>query len=361
MNPVDALPTWLDRPEVPNPTWDVRASLTDDISQWVCAITAENADSLTAEVLLAIASDIDSGGPLSEVLPVQVRLGDMVPLRLLASLHLLALEGHAERIVDRLPTLGGRSPAFGDATSRPARLARFRDDVRAVLVDNREAVRRGVATVPQTQAPQRVAYLRLGLAHLGTAQPVRLVDIGASAGIALRADHLPGFRSSVGTPMPVIVERMGCDPHPVDLTTDEGRHCLLSHVWVDDVEGFESLSRVIARVGPVPATVVRSDGATFVAGLPIREGVTTVLWHSALMLYLDPPARHSLLAAIDRCGAMATPQAPVVHLAWEFDAARTNATVLTMRQWHGSLPPTTRILATLPRGAPWPELESWPV
>jgi hypothetical protein len=130
---------------------------------------------------------------------------------------------------------------------------------------------------------------------------------------------------------------------------------------VDDVDGFESLSRVMARVGPVPAVVVRSDGATFVAGLPIREGVTTVLWHSALMLYLDPPARHSLLAAIDRCGAMATPQAPVVHLAWEFDAATANATLLTMRRWDGASPATPRVLATLGSGAPWPEMDSWPV
>jgi hypothetical protein len=180
------------------------------------------------------------------------------------------------------------------------------------------------------------------------------MEIGASAGVNLRPDILPGFAHHEVGSLPAIVERRGCDLNPIDATTPRGRAHLLSFVWVDDIEGFARLDRAITAVRGIPATVERADATTFLRSLGPCPGTTTVVWHSALMPYLDPDVRAQTLEAITQLGRRATTQGPVVHLSWEFDADRAQETLLLMRSWHGTPNPSTEVVFRLAAGHPWP-------
>ncbi len=62
--------------------------------------------------------------------------------------------------------------------------------------------------------------------------PCRLPDPGPAADADLR-----------------IVERAGCDPHPLDPTSGEGRLRLSASVWGDQVDRFARLQGALAVAG----------------------------------------------------------------------------------------------------------------
>ena len=102
--------------------------------------------------------------------------------------------------------------------------------------------------------------------------------------------------------MPQIVDRIGCDLNPIDIGTTEGRALLGSYVWVDDVERFRRLGDAMAVAAKVPATVVRMDAADFAAGIDLADGTTTVVWHSAMWVYLSAQTQQRIQDAIAEAG-----------------------------------------------------------
>jgi hypothetical protein len=96
-----------------------------------------------------------------------------------------------------------------------------------------------------------------------TGRPLRLLEIGATAGLILRWDqyrydegdegwgdpssavHIsgafggawPGFNNPVR-----IAERRGCDNMPIDPSTEEGKLTLQSYVWPDQTDRFHLLA-----------------------------------------------------------------------------------------------------------------------
>lgn len=321
-----------------------------------------SAGSPTAALLLrAVRDDLAAAGVSSEVLPGRTRFGDLLGLRIMAVLHRLAIERHAPAIAVHAPTLGGIAP---DASANPAReRIRFQQAVIETIATHREQVRRAIGEVPQTNevgrcVPLRIALSRIaaphdsgrqdaGYRHARDARPpmsVRLMEIGASAGLNLRADHLPGAPSLEAGPMPVIIERRGCDLNPIDPTTTEGRARLTSYVWLDDVARFERLRQAFEVASRVPATVVRQDAIEFVGGMRLQEGATTVLWHSAMWIYLPPVARERLEQQIQRLAAQASASMPLWHVWWEWsaDGAPTHGSTvpetftLRARAWRGT-------------------------
>src|SRR5262249_23205228 len=81
----------------------------------------------------------------------------------------------------------------------------------------------------------------------------------------------PGVRdpgSGGGLPFDVratVAERAGCDPNPLDPTTDEGRTTLLSFVWPDQADRLALVRAACDVARRVPATVERANGADWVA------------------------------------------------------------------------------------------------
>jgi hypothetical protein len=290
------------------------------------------AGSTTAALILdAVARDIETGGPLGGLLPARQRFGDLPGLRVMAAVHRLALDREAPAVARWLPTLGG-TPPHSSADEEA-----FQRAVVSALLDNPEALLDSLARTPQTNETGRAALLRCVLSRQDPQRPVRLRELGASAGLNLRADRLPGQPALEAGAMPTIVDRVGCDLDPIDIGTAEGRARLGSYVWVDDVVRFRRLADAMAVAATVPATVVRMDAADFAAALTLTDGTTTMVWHSAMWVYLPAPTQQRILDAIARAGDSAGPDRQLVHASWEWASVREGVDefALVTRTWNG--------------------------
>jgi hypothetical protein len=284
---------------------------------------------VAALILSSVIEDLDGDSRLAAAIPGQVRFGDLIGLRVMAAVHRLALERRAPSIALHLPTLGGHAP---DEVDR----AQFSMDVVDVLHRHPDVLARSLARTPQTNETGRAALLRCALSHADRRMPVRLREIGCSAGLNLRADHLAGYPGLEVGPQPPVLDRIGCDLHPVDPTTTEGRVHLTSYVWVDDVARYEKLRVALDVAGRVPATVVQQEAADFVESLSLAPGTTTVIWHSAMWLYLPSRTRHRVLASISSLGAQAASDQRLMHASWEWarePSDRQAPFELVMRTW----------------------------
>lgn len=265
------------------------------------------------------------------------RPGSALALRFLGAVHRLVLDGQAAALAAHYPSVGG--------TADPLRAwPAFRETLR----EHREAIRALLATPPQTNEVGRAGPLIGGLLHIAATHtaatggmPIRLLEIGTSAGLNLRADHFRyefGAGNGYGPPKspvvlreawrpggtwPVrdrplsIVERRGCDPTPIDPTTSDGRLRLLSYVWPDQTERIARLRGAIEIARRVPATVVRATAAEFLHDLRPLPNVTTVVWHSVMWQYLPRDERAAVRASLERAGAVASPAAPLAYLRFE--------------------------------------------
>lgn len=302
--------------------------------RWQARYCRTHGAPLAAEVCDAVADDAAGGGPLAVLLPQAVRMGDWVGLRVMGCVHRLAINRQAPGVAVCAPTLGGTSPL--NATNAEAATATFRRAVIDTLVANPDALTDALARVPQTNEPGRARPLRVALSHI--TGPVHLVELGASGGLNLRADHLRGDPALEAGPMPPVTRRVGCDLDPVDITTAAGRTLLSGFVWLDDTNRFADLAHALDVATRVPATVTRADVCDFVDTVEPDVGVTTVVWHSAMWPYLDNIGRQRVLASLDRFGAGATPTSPLWHVSWEPGPAGPAEFELVVRQWDGSAP-----------------------
>jgi hypothetical protein len=289
---------------------------------------AELGSPMYGELLAALADDVADGGPTARVL--QGHEDDPGPsalaLRLAGSVHRLVLAGEADELTGYYPSAGGVWSSAGVAAVVDF-LDRRPDDVRPLL-----------DRAPQTNEVGRAAALLGGL--LRTVErwpvPVRLFEIGASGGLNLQADrfrfgddqggHWGDPRSPValeeawrGPPLPLgqsvdVVERGGCDVHPVDATTEDGRLTLTSYVWPDMTDRHARLMGAIelAREHPVP--VEPADAASYVERLTLAPGTMTVLWHSVMWQYVPRDQQERVATRLAVLGATATDESPLVHL-----------------------------------------------
>jgi hypothetical protein len=280
-----------------------------------------------AGLLRRLADDLDAGGPTAAVLRGHER--DPGPsglaLRLLGSVHRLVLAGLAPELAPLYPTVGGTWSDDGAATVL-AFLAARGDEVRPLLDQ-----------APQTNEVGRATALVGGLLHLAAQRPlpVRLFEMGASAGLNLQADRFrftgaagawggPGSPVVLedgwaGDPLPVdapleVVERGGCDVSPVDVATEDGRLTLTSYVWPDQAARHERLAGAIALARADPVPVERADAASYVESLRLAPGRLTVLWHSVMWQYVPRDQQERVTARLEELGRSASEDAPLAHL-----------------------------------------------
>lgn len=315
------------------------------------AASCERLDAPTYADLARCVAEWSDVEPLRSLLEpyVDARVGDMVPLRLLSAVHALALARQAPEVALYLPTAGGAAPR--DDVDRE----RLRRAFLATVDRHRDVVARALARVPQTNEVGRTAGLAalLRRVHRGFGLPVRLHEIGCSAGLSLcvdalvadgvvSADHL-----SWGD-MPRISERIGCDLSPVDASTTEGRLLLTSFVWPDHTARFERLRRALAVSHDVDVELLTSDALDYVRGLALRDGSTLVVWHSAMWLYMSLEEREAINAALDDLGRHATIDRPLVHISLEpvsEEPQHQHRFTLAMTTWPGldGLPPGVEV------------------
>ncbi len=302
-----------------------------------------------ATVLRHLADDAESDGITARFLLGHV--GDLeegaLAVRLLGAAHRLALGDDAPSLAAHYPSAGGD----GDADAAAIALL-------TVLTEHEAFVRDVLRRAPQTNEVGRAAALVGALCHLLDARPlpIRLIELGASAGLNLRCDQFEirtedgGSFGPVGSPALLdrawrghlppmmrsieIIERTGCDLHPLDPTTRDGALTLTSYVWPDQAPRLARLAGALTVAADLPATVERSAAADFLDRAELRRGSWLVVWHSVMWQYLDPAERAAVLRRLDDLGAAATAEAPLAHVAFEpRDVADTQAFVISVQTW----------------------------
>jgi hypothetical protein len=298
-----------------------------------------------------MAADARAGGPVFALLEPHADqpFEQVFALRLLGGLHRIVLEGRAAALAAHYPTVGGD----GDADAVwPALLD---------LVASRPPEVLDALTHPvQTNEVGRSSALVGGFLTVArdTGLPLRVLEVGASAGLNLRFDHYryeqggfsfgpsdspvrftdvwPGAVPPLVAPLQV-VERAGCDRDPIDPTTDGGRLTLLSYTWPGQDERFHRLEGALDVARRVPAPVVRADLVDWLAEqlAEPQPGRATVVFHSIVWQYLPETARDAVERILGDAGARATHNAPVSWLRLEPQPPSLGTPDVRLTQWPG--------------------------
>lgn len=306
-----------------------------------------------------MAADVEAGGPVWDVLGPRAAapLEDAYALRLLGGVHKRVLAGRAPDLATHYPSTGGDGDA---AAAWPHFLAAVSTGPPEVL----DALTRPPQTNEVGRSPALVGGLLVVARETGL--PLRLREVGASAGLNLRVDryHYEQDGLAWGDPAsPVrfvgcwqrgrppfeaaasIVDRRGCDRDPIDATTADAGLTLLSYVWPGQAERFTLLRTAldVARAYPVP--IERAEASEWVAEQlsAAAPGTATVVYHSVVWQYLDDPTRDAIRGALDKAAAHATGGAPVAWLRLEPTPETYLPAELRLTLWPGG---EERLLAT---------------
>ncbi len=285
------------------------------------------------DVLAAVIDDVEAAGPCRDLLAPHADepFGSALVLRFLGAVHRLVLEGKAPDLAAQYPSAGGTPDGEVGAVF-----------VATVAAHTAELAAR-IGDPVQTNEVGRSAVLVGG--YLTAARlplPLRVLELGASAGLNLRWDHFhyeddgwtfgdprspvrfvrpwPGTSPTASLPRQCeVIERRGCDRTPIDATTAEGALTLRCFVWPDQVDRLDRLLAAIEVARGVSAEVDRADAPSWLADQVAEPepGLVTVVAHSILLQYLDPSARHRLVTTMEEAGRRAESNAPVVWLRME--------------------------------------------
>lgn len=305
---------------------------------------------LYGDLLTHAAEDLLAGGPVADVLRghLDARPASVLALRLLGGAHALALSGRA-------PDLARWYPSAGGVVDTEPGSPRAWAALRRTLADQGDEVREWLSRPPQTNEVGRAAALIGGLLHLAarTTLPVRLVEVGASAGLNLRADQfcVAGDSGSYGDPnSPVVlthawqgaapptgsievISRSGGDLAPIDPATPSGRLILTAYVWPDQAARLARLRGACELAEQVPADLRAESATATIARTKLADGSWTVVWHSIFRQYLDEAQRTELADGVARLGATATARARFAYLYLE--QSRAGGCPVTLTTWPG--------------------------
>jgi hypothetical protein len=305
---------------------------------------------LYAGLLDRAAEDVEAGGPFWPVFEPFADWpgGSAYELRVMGALHRLVLSGDA-------PQLGPHFAPGGDpAAAWPVLkelLEERGDEVRDI------ALAHGV----QTNEVGRCAALAPAILWCSRGKPLRLLELGASAGLNLRWDayryedlwgdprarvklerRYEGTRPPFDPPAVDVIERSGCDANPVDPASDEGRLTLLSFVWPDQEERIELLRAALDAAPAIAAPVEKASAGDWLErnlAAPLPDGVCTVVFHSIFWQYMDHEERERVRSTLAETGARATADSP---LAWVRMESKDELTRVEATLWPGG---DTRLLA----------------
>jgi len=334
------------------------------VSEMIPAACRYQRDGLTNSplyfrLLTVTIDDIESGGVCAEVFektPSGVDpVLDALPLRFLGGVHRLVLDGDAPELAAFYPSAGGHFDADdGDRDPGPAFLA--------AVSDHRDRVIDALAQTVQTNEVGRCASLLPGFLHVAaTARlPLRVLELGTSAGLNLRWDHYRYEGGEDGTawgdagaplrftdvyeaPLPrldveaTVAERRGCDRNPIDATSADGAQRLRSFVWPDQLDRFAALDAALELAPAVPVEVDHTDAATWVTEQldRVTPGMATVLFQSIVWQYLTRETRAVVRDGVRAAGERATADAPVAWLRMEPGADPSQGAEVRLSLWPG--------------------------
>lgn len=256
---------------------------------------------------------------------------DSVPLRLCGGLHAMVLTGAAPHLA--------RAYAAGGVTA---------EQLLAALHEHEVSLLEWLDRPPQTNEVGRSAAL-IAAARFLSAQsplPLRLLELGASAGLNLNFDHYhlgparqgvaltPDWRGTVPKAMVQVRSRRGVDLNPLDPNRDALR--LMAYCWADQTARMSRLRGAldIARTDPPP--VDRGDAGEWLVGQldAPAPGVVTMVFHTVAAQYFPPATARACADALASAASWASPQAPLAHVQMEADGGEGAA--LSLSFWDGS-------------------------
>ncbi|EST37033.1 hypothetical protein N566_15165 [Streptomycetaceae bacterium MP113-05] len=305
------------------------------------AACGELGSPLYESLLTRVARDVRDGGVCAGALAgyEDAPGPDAVALRLLGGVHALVLTGRAPRLAQHYPSAGG--------DFSPERADELWAAFCGAVSDGMGEVRDWMTRPPQTNEVGRSTLLLAGALHAAARRrmPVRLFELGSSAGLNLLADRFrltaPGFAwgpqdspvalrdcwerpvpdwlisAAARTPALQVVERRGCDPDPVDPGTSEGALLLRAYLWPDQRERTARLAGALRLASEIPTQVARADADTFLADVRLQPGTLTVVWHSVMQQYVAEDAWARVERELDRLGAESGADVGFAHVAFE--------------------------------------------
>ncbi len=275
-------------------------------------------------------------------------LAELPALRACGALHALARSG--------------REPAL-TAVYPPAPFDRERvwAAITTALARHDDELCQWLESAPQTNEVARSAIVLGGalLATKRTGLPLALIEMGASAGLNLNFDRyrydLGGGRTW-GEPASellitsewrgnvppldtalTVASRAGCDRNPLDPASSEDANRLVAYVWTDQVERLARLETALRLTAGSGIRLERADAADWVEqqmAKPAVAGICRFFFHTIVWQYLPAPTQERISTALNRAGAAATPETPLVHFAVEGDGKSPHA-IMTMTIWPG--------------------------
>jgi hypothetical protein len=231
----------------------------------------------------------------------------------------------------------------------------------AVIGTHIEEMHAALAVPPQTNEVGRSVALLAGLFDLVAASGVRrirLLELGASAGLNLLLDFY-GFRGKSWHVGPVdskvqfvdpieghvqperfmIMNRAGCDLHPVDVATAEGRLLLTSFVWPFDLHRHQRLSSALSVAATHPVRLDKAAASNWLPeALVVDRDVLPVVWHSITQMYWPIEEVMAVESIMTSDGA----QQPLAEVSLEFDLDDPRGVNLSSVPGYGIPIPTVR-------------------
>src|SRR5262245_11380681 len=149
--------------------------------EWFAASVDLLGSPFYGEVLRILEADVRAGGVTGPLL-VDISdqpIPDAVPIRLLGGAHRAVLQGELPALAEHVSTVGGD----GDAAAARELLA--------VLASPPATILEALAHPPQTNEVGRSGSLVVAFLTVAgeTGLPLRLLELGSSAGLNLRCDH----------------------------------------------------------------------------------------------------------------------------------------------------------------------------
>ncbi len=210
----------------------------------------------------------------------------------------------------------------------------------------------------QTNEVGRCAALLFGFLAVAaeTQLPLRLLEVGASAGLNLRWDRyryrangfswgpddspvelafeLDGKQPNAVLPTVEIASRGGCDASPIDPISAEGRLALLTYIWPDQHDRIARMQAALEVAEQVPVSLDREPAAPWAKRMLAEQapGEATVIYHSIVSQYLSDEERAALFESIRGAGDRASATAPLVWLRMEPNDDRAD---LHLTTWPG--------------------------
>ncbi|MCW6508584.1 DUF2332 domain-containing protein [Lichenifustis flavocetrariae] len=285
----------------------------------------------TASLLRLLADDIATGGVTAMVVADWPGdpLSDALPLRLAGALHALVLKGLAPNLADVYPP-------------HPTTEVRLRAAALQALRAHETFVATFLQSPPQTNEVGRAGVLVGGFLTIAanTGLPLRLLEIGASAGLNSVWDlfhyrlggaewgdpsslvHLTPIWHGAIPPVSAamgIVERRACDRAPIDIADPDQRLRLKAYVWPDQTDRLARLDGALTLALRHGIRVETADAADWVQARLAEPAIAcaTVLFHSIMWQYMPAPTQATIADTLARAGDGASETAPLAWLRFE--------------------------------------------